>query len=523
MMPMSEKYLFRAILLVLLFATGYRLFPVIAGQPWLSEFFVTEDGYLMLTVARNMAIGNGMSVSAGEVATNGVQPLATILFSIPYLLLGGDKLGGLAGYQLISVALSVAGLFAVRAVAELLLQKTENARLWSWAIATIWYSSTLLLLHSMNGLETGLYTLVVMLVLLRLHAIARKGAGASLAERLWFGVLCGIAFLSRNDAVFLVTIAYFTWGFYELLSLRLNFFRILGRIVPSGIVCLIVAAPWLINNQLRFGSIMPISGSSQSFWADYGLNLPILPAKLFEYFFAFLPVPTSLETQPIFVVPAIALMAIIFVSFVILSRRNADTHLCVLLITYVGFALALSVYYGVFFGAPHFLSRYLAPTAPLLISATAMTFIVWCHRSRRPKLAVAFRVAVMLVLVLNTLLLVRLLLPGQKEQGHFQVVRWVQEHLAEGTWAGAPQTGTLGYWHDHTINLDGKTNPVALSALLADRHLAYVIESPVEVIADWNGITGWVTDNPDFARHFEIIVDDPDHNLGVLRRRTPAE
>lgn len=522
MLNMSEKYLFRTILLVLVFATGYRLFPVIAGQPWLSEFFVTEDGYLMLTVARNMAIGNGMSVSAGEVATNGVQPLATFLFALPYVLLGGDKLGGLTGYQLISVALSVAGLFAVRAVARLVLQGHQNARLWSWGVAALWYCSPLLLFHSMNGLETGLYTLVVMLVLLRLHSLAIQGAGAPLKERLWFGAICGIAFLARNDAVFLVIIAYFTWGFYELLSLRLNFFRILARIVPSGIICLIVAAPWLINNKLRFGSIMPISGSSQSFWADYGLNLPILPAKLFEYFFPFLPVPTAFETNPMFVIPAVVLMSVIFGSFIVLARRHSDSPLRVVLITYVGFAAALSVYYGVFFGAPHFLSRYLAPAAPLLIAMTVGGALAW-FASDRWRLASALRVVTGLALILSVLLLIRLALPGQKEQGHFQIVNWVNNNLPAETWAGAPQTGTLGYWHDRTINLDGKTNPAALEALLADRHLPYVIESPVDVIADWNGITGWVTDNPDFARHFEIIVDDPEHNLGVLRRRNTSE
>ncbi len=58
---------------------------------------MTEDGYLMLTIARNMAIGLGMSVSEGTIHSNGVQPLATFLFTLPYLLTGGDKVAGLVG------------------------------------------------------------------------------------------------------------------------------------------------------------------------------------------------------------------------------------------------------------------------------------------------------------------------------------------------------------------------------------------------------------------------------------------
>ena len=44
----------------------------------------TEDGYLMLTIARNMALGNGMSTADGELPTNGTQPLATTIW-VSYL------------------------------------------------------------------------------------------------------------------------------------------------------------------------------------------------------------------------------------------------------------------------------------------------------------------------------------------------------------------------------------------------------------------------------------------------------
>jgi hypothetical protein len=75
----------------------YRLFPLAAGETALTRFFVTEDGYLMLTVARNLAIGYGLTVSDGTIATNGFQPLATFLFALPYWATGGDKVASLLG------------------------------------------------------------------------------------------------------------------------------------------------------------------------------------------------------------------------------------------------------------------------------------------------------------------------------------------------------------------------------------------------------------------------------------------
>ena len=82
---MSQSFLIRLVLILLVLGTLYRILPVFTGQPHLSELFMTEDGYLMLTVARNIAIGLGMSVSEGTIGTNGVQPLATYIFTLPYL------------------------------------------------------------------------------------------------------------------------------------------------------------------------------------------------------------------------------------------------------------------------------------------------------------------------------------------------------------------------------------------------------------------------------------------------------
>ena len=115
-----------------------------------------------------------------------------------------------------------------------------------------------------------------------------------------------------------------------------------------------------------------------------------------------------------------------------------------------------------------------------------------------------------------------LLLPGMKEQGHAQVVRWVDENVPPAAWVGAVQTGTLGYWHDRTVNLDGKVNPEALEARRRDGHvLGYVTQSRIDYIVDWAGVAGWI-DHPEggFAEAFELVLRDPEANLSVMRRRT---
>jgi hypothetical protein len=99
----------------------------------------------------------------------------------------------------------------------------------------------------------------------------------------------------------------------------------------------------------------------------------------------------------------------------------------------------------------------------------------------------------------------------------------VQEHVANDSWVAAPQTGTLGFFHDRTINLDGKVNPAALAARLADGNATrYFLEQrQIEYLADWEGIAIWAK-VPRIAAQFELVVDDPARNLAVFRRRDHA-
>jgi hypothetical protein len=59
--------------------------------PYLSDKPIGEDGFYMLTVAWNLALGKGISYNMG-IATTGIQPLSTFIFLIrqqPPLVLAG--------------------------------------------------------------------------------------------------------------------------------------------------------------------------------------------------------------------------------------------------------------------------------------------------------------------------------------------------------------------------------------------------------------------------------------------------
>jgi len=523
MNSVSKRLFGYGILATLVIGVTYRAFPIFAGQPALSQFFVTEDGYLMLTVARNMAIGLGMSVSDGTIATNGVQPLATYLFALPYLIAGGDKLGGLAGVLAISAAISVAVVFALRGFARKVLLALDSQAHWPWVVASLWFVSPVLLLHSMNALETGLYTLMVLLVLHQFGKILEQAGASRLRDRLMLGALCGVTFLARNDGAILVTAVFTIWALHALFVERRTFLGMVADLFPPGVLSLLIAAPWLINNKLNFGSVVPISATAQSWAAGFGQNLALLPAKLFEYLFPMLPVPGGLEKSPAFMLIASVVGIGILAAFLVRTWQRGG-YIRYVVLAYALYGIALAGFYGMFFGAPHFMSRYMAPLAPLLILATVSVLIDFLRWQLPGYATSALRVASLAGIVLSLALLGRFLIPGVKEQGHFQVVDWVAENVPDTTWVGAVQTGTLGYWHDRTINLDGKVNPDALRELRkTGNFLNYILNSKIEYLADWAGIADWTTTgnvgNAEFSRRFEVVVRDDERNLGVLRRR----
>jgi hypothetical protein len=338
--------------------------------------------------------------------------------------------------------------------------------------------------------------------------------------------MCGLVFLTRNDAAFLIFGILSVRFLHGWLGGRASFREALSETVPVGLISILVASPWLIYNYSLFGSIVPISGHAQSLRADFAENAPLAPIKVFETMFPMLPVPGALETLSLSMALGL-LAAAVLVTFLWIGTRRGNAFSPVIL-AYTVWAALIVGYYSLFFGAGHFLSRYFAPLAPLMITAAIAVALQAAARLAPGRARALASGAGAAGTALAMLLMLRLLIPGVHQQGHFQVVDWVRANVPENAWVGAVQTGTLGYWHDRTINLDGKVNPHALRARMEKGHvLDYVAEdTEIEYIADWPGIAGWVKmpeGSGAFGRQFEVIVLDADGRLAVLRRRDPAQ
>jgi hypothetical protein len=510
------------VLVVTLFAIGLvvRLLPLLNLEDRLLQMYPTEDGYLMLTIARNLAIGKGFSVADGTIPTNGTQPLVTLIWALGFFLCSGHKTAGVLLAQILQIGGSLVAAYLLYRLGVQVLEKRRTKRELSLLAAAAWYASTLVVPHSMNCLETGFYAVAVMAVaLVFIEPESARDQLWSWKKCAWVGVLLGGAFWVRNDAVFLILAACLIHLFNGLeygLDMVERRFR---RALAFGSISILTATPWLAYNYLHFGHIMPVSGRAESLTGSFASNLFYLPPVLTEYATLVVPIPETLQLTT-YAVAATSIFLLLLVPLIsLLWARASITERTLMLFTGL-FGAGLSIFYGFFFGAHWFVSRYMFPLSPLIAIAWAAVVLRVHHRIWKLSRPLAMAAPVLMVAVVVGLHF-RAYDKG-KDHMHFQVVRWVEENVAVETWVGAIQTGTLGYFHDRTINLDGKVNIHAYNALIGSRIADYVVdETQIVYLADWVGMLDWRT-MPRIDESFEVVIADYERNLGVLKRKSTA-
>ena len=136
-----------------------------------------------------------MSVSEGTIATNGTQPLATLIWAACFRLVGGDKVSGVALVQWFSVLVAALAAWSLYRLGRMVLRDQPWGRPVAALAASAWFASQLNVGQSMNCLETGLYTLVMIgSVGLFVHWTGSDRKDWPLNRCVLLGLVLGVAF-----------------------------------------------------------------------------------------------------------------------------------------------------------------------------------------------------------------------------------------------------------------------------------------------------------------------------------------
>ena len=432
----------------------------------------TEDGYYSLSIARAIAAGHGPALE-GSGLTNGFQPLVTFLQAGAFLLTGSDlaALRLVAAFGWLTFVASAMLLGRVAAAAG-----TATGRGRPGLLAGVLALAALpLWLDHFNGLETGLLLLLILLAW-RLWQAGAPGRWPGLAL---CGALLGLIVLARVDAVFLVIALA---GIEAIAAWRDGPIRALGRAALLGGVAFLVSLPWWAFNLLAFGSPMPISGQAQQLWAVDPYRWRWIAWSLGQAFAPWLS-PTMYFDDRRSWLPLAGAIALALAAVPVLRRARPLASGSGRFATALGLAMAaLVLWYGFSSIAFWFYARYLAPLGLIGIVWAAMLL------AQLPR-----RRALLLVVALPLLVIPALGAARAAWQGsltHFGTIMFwdqlqlVRDHVPEEEWVAAGQSGTLGFFRPHVLNMDGKVNPQARA--YAGRGTDYLKAEGVRWFVDWD-------------------------------------
>lgn len=444
-----------------------------------------EDSFYLFSTAEQFAHGNGFSVD-GVQPTNGVQPFIIFFYAPLFLITGFQKLLVLK-LAFIWVALfdSISAVLLAALIKRMMISKENEASLWRsppLLAAGLWATLYPIYVHTACGLETGLYSTLLIASLAVYCGILRKHAeGEQLGIRnlLAFGVLLGFTVLARIDAAIFIGMI----CLYEVIKQK-------GQGVKNafiiGVTAFIVSSPWWCYNYSTFGHIMPQSGFAESLVDETGRNIWQALTVIADSFSVFFFLPKAVEvSNSISIVWAIVVVVGIY--FLLKATRAwssiSNNYRFEVLVPLLFTCIIFTVYYVFFFSAPHFIPRYFQVyrILALILSVLVLPYIIkWLLESRIKKA------------LLYSFIIVAFFFSYVRYAYYFSIDDYSEFYLT-GKWAekvaparvGMDQSGTAGFIASNVVNLDGKVNIRALHAREKADIGEYVAQEQLEYIADW--------------------------------------
>lgn len=481
-----------------------------------------EDAFYSLSVARSIAQGKGLTID-GVQPTNGVQPLICFLYAPAFMTGGSDMYLALRLTLLLQVLIYAAVIFIVAWFMTTLLRPGIPKREMFWLIAALMAWSYTFSNGMLNGLETGLAVAMACLVAgYYTTAIASRPDGSP-GRYFLLGAMLGLAVLTRIDMAFLVmaVLLCHLWhahrrysslkGAERFAALR----RTLVQCFITGATSILISSPWWIYNQLTFGSLLPISGQAQQMLIpDPRVNLESTVLVLVNALMPLIHTPVLYYDYSPMLAPLV--FVAVLVLLLTLARgwsvaREAATRWSRFwdysgALPLVIFGVALVIYYIFFFGAPHFVVRYLMMVRVLIgVSVIAFIHLIW-HLAPRPG-----RLRPMLVLLMAGCMGASAYAMSWNFTDfwgnlYLYPARWIAQNTAPPQKVGMFQSGTTGFMAPGVVvNLDGKVNVSALRALQAGRLPAYVDSMRFDYIVDWKHFIDQALADPAVRSHYEPV------------------
>jgi hypothetical protein len=465
---MNKRTLFKSNLFV---SKSLLVFGFIALTfPWgssLNKKPFIEDAWYGFSIARNIANGFGITIDQSQ-ATNGFQPLQVLTDSILYLFSNSDDLAITLSFSLRLLLHILSAIVFSNLIKQLV--KGPRSEYFHIFTFSIYLFHPAIITSALNGLETGLllFLFLVFITLVKNHTSIKPTKYSIVST-----TLCAIALIYTRIDMIVVLSCFLIWYFFYFSK------RIAMRMVLAIFTAI---TPWLFWNFVNFGSIVPISGQQQQ---DPSFSLFRIMHLVKALLYNASPwLGATYDNNSLYLEVVSFLSRVFFFLWIMLflpsklnlfrfhlTKRDFSGTICVLALG----LLVLSCYYGIITFATYFYQRYTVLIAPLVLILILLK-VSETTKTQRQIIITAFIISILQFLMYyHSTKSENILYDNQ--------VHLVMESIPEDEIVGARQSGTLGYFRNRVINLDGKVNPRAPKDEYAMNK--YLKREGIDWLCDW--------------------------------------
>jgi hypothetical protein len=483
-----------------------------------------DDSFYYLKTANNIALGLG-STFDGINQTNGYHPLWMLNLIPIYWIIPRSPLVAL---RVVVITIAIYHTLAA-VILYYLVSRLHNTTL-GVIISLAWALSPFVLRIDLNGMESALYALLLMLLTSRIaiHFKDSEGRWNLLVGKqqalLVLGFLTALCILARLDAVFLCAAIVITGGLASIRrhEFRKSVFAILMFISP---LCLLVGT-YFFYNLVTFGHLNTVSGLIKS---------PKFPIPIREAFVSLLWPAAPLYNRLGFAVSfaGIAIAFAVAISLLVINRP-LRTLAGLIWRRYDWLWLGtLQLYVYISLSQTYIFNWYYVPMILLatLVFADVVDFLVQSFKPNTTKIILlcmsASLIALYLVFAMSEF-------NPHKNDTVYEALRaseWIKENLPEGTIGAAWNAGVFSYFSGRQIiNLDGLINSYAYDeAMRRGEGPEFVLRQGVAYVFDMYPVpdsgnsddffpgNGW---KPYLKSYYEYRYYA--HNVGVSSYFTPV-
>jgi hypothetical protein len=460
-----------------------RVLVAIRPLRYIDGLTVPDDAYLAMTLAKNIATGHGPLY--GHEFTNGFQPLYVFLIAPIYRFFSNDLFTPVHIALLISILFDTATLYIVFRLAQRICRDSATPII----AALAWILNPYSIYTATNGLETSLSLFMIVLTYyFYIRFLDQRLEKVKPMTLLAFGVILGLAMLTRIDNIFLATV--FTAA---IMYVGIRRFRAplqpLRDLLLIGAAVILICLPWMIYAHHYTGDLIPVSGKAVRYLSlaasdhhptisnTYLPTLMLAAATIAKHNLAYWALLFGLVLTVILLKPRIGFKSML---------EKLKTHNIILAFI----ALLFLAYVFFVFGAWYF-KRYFYPVSFLLLlyNITLIDIILIHLRAGRARRGFIIALVAFLTLTcaLNPKFRDLYFSTNTTDLGHMNLGLWAKRTFPDSTVVGSCQTGALAYFADNlkVINLDGVVNRRAFTHLIRGEAIDYIKSERIEYFIDW--------------------------------------